>query len=102
MSKENVQKFLEEAVSTPELAKKLEGLEQSCIEKLITLAQEAGFEISAEDFTEAAQALSDEEVEAAAGGGRDGGMEPIQLLSGTGYEFVKEHFPQYLDRCFPK
>ena len=27
MSKENVQKFLEEAVSTPELAKKLEGLE---------------------------------------------------------------------------
>ena len=81
MSKENVQKFLEEAVSTPELAKKLEGLEQSCIEKLITLAQEAGFEISAEDFTEAAQA---------------------QLLSGTGYEFVKEHFPQYLDRCFPK
>ena len=56
MSKENVQKFLEEAVSTPELAKKLEGLEQSCIEKLITLAQEAGFEISAEDFTEAEQA----------------------------------------------
>ncbi len=55
-----------------------------------------------EDFTEAAQALSDEEVEAAAGGGRDGGMDPIQLLSGTGYEFVKEHFPQYLDRCFPK
>ena len=68
MSKENVQRFLEEAASTPELGGKLRELQESHIQQLIALAEEAGVSLTSDDFTAAAQPLSNEQAENISGG----------------------------------
>lgn len=62
---ENMKKFLE-LVSKEELAKKLNGANK---EEIIAMAKELGVELAEGDFVQSAE-LSDDELDAVAGGGK--------------------------------
>jgi predicted ribosomally synthesized peptide with nif11-like leader len=68
MSKENLNLFFEKAASDSALAEKLAALQIRYYEQLATLATEAGFAVSGEDFVEAAKTLNDEELAGVSGG----------------------------------
>ena len=70
MSEEQLNAFLEKVETDTELQDKLNGAADS--DAVVEIAKEAGFSITAEDFHSMQSAtveVSDEELEAAAGGG---------------------------------
>ena len=66
MSKEQLKAFLEKVKGDTSLQEKLKAATDS--DAVLAIAKEAGFMISAEDLTKAQSEVSDEELEAAAGG----------------------------------
>ena len=70
MSEEQLKAFLEKVKSDTELQEKLKAAASP--EAAIEIAKEAGFLITAEDMQSATIELTDEELEAAAGGYRRG------------------------------
>ena len=68
MSEEQLNAFLEKVKSDTELQEKLKAAGSN--EAAIEIAKAAGFSITAEDMQSSTIELSDEELEAAAGGGQ--------------------------------
>ncbi len=76
MSTENITKFSEAVAASPELQAKVQSIQvaaaRDTAEKMAALSTEAGAPLTAEDFITSAQAaredLSDEQLEAVAGG----------------------------------
>ena len=66
MSEEQLKAFLEKVKADTSLQEKLKAAADS--DAVLAIAKEAGFSISAEDLTKAQSEVSDEELEAAAGG----------------------------------
>lgn len=68
MSKESMDKFLKKSAATPALAGKIDALQEEYKEKLAGLAEEAGFQITPEDFGEEMKPLNDDEAGNVSGG----------------------------------
>ena len=66
MSEEQLKAFLEKVKADTSLQEKLKGAADATT--VAAIAKEAGFSISAEDLTKAQSEVSDDELEAAAGG----------------------------------
>ena len=66
MSMESAQSFMERLKSDKEFAAKAEGCQT--FDDLVTFAKQAGYDFSAREAQAVAGALSDEELEAVAGG----------------------------------
>ena len=73
MSEEQLKAFLEKVKADTSLQEKLEAAGGA--DAVVSIAKEAGFSISADDLKQAESEVSDEELEAAAGGVRR--IEPI-------------------------
>ena len=71
MSEEQLKAFLEKVKADTSLQEKLKAAAD--VDAVLAIAKEAGFMISAEDLKNAqVTEISDEELEGAAGGGKDG------------------------------
>ena len=66
MSIEQAQAFMEKVKNDEDLAKRLSEAQDS--ESKLEIARQEGFEFSVEEFKKAAECLTDEELEATAGG----------------------------------
>ena len=74
MSDEQLKAFLEKVKADTSLQEKLKAAADS--DAVLAIAKEAGFSISADEFTKAQSTeLSDEELEGVAGGKRSGGVD---------------------------
>lgn len=71
MMKENVSRFLTMAQSDSELREKLEQIKQTYMKQLISLSQEVGTPLTAEDFFVEAAPIDDKEATDATGGIRE-------------------------------
>ena len=67
MSEEQLKAFLEKVKADSSLQEKLKAAADS--DAVVAIAKEAGFSISADDLRQAQSEISDEELEAVAGGG---------------------------------
>ena len=67
MSEEQLKAFLEKVKADTSLQEKLKAAADS--DAVVAIAKEAGFMISADDLTKAQSELSEDELEAVAGGG---------------------------------
>ena len=70
MSEEQLKAFLEKFKADTSLQEKLKAASDA--DAVVAIAKEAGFSISAEDLTKAQSEVSDEELEGATGGMREG------------------------------
>ena len=68
MSEEQLKAFWEAIQSDPALQQKLQGVTDPA--SIVEIAKEAGFTVSAEELQKAQEELSDDDLDAAAGGRR--------------------------------
>ena len=80
MSEEQLKAFLEKVKGDTSLQEKLKEAADS--DAVVAIAKEAGLMISADDLAKAKSELSDEELEAVAGGGGDTDGSPTICLGG--------------------
>ena len=71
MSKEQLEAFLEKIKTDTSLQEKLKAAADS--EEVLAITKEAGFSISADDFTKAQSEIEDAQLENAAGGWKNTG-----------------------------
>ncbi|QNI54630.1 nif11-like leader peptide domain protein [Synechococcus sp. BIOS-E4-1] len=79
MSEEQLKAFLEKVKGETNLQEKLKAAAGS--DSVLAIAKEAGFMISADDLKKAQSEISEEELEAAAGGGTSNFMTTCWLLT---------------------
>jgi predicted ribosomally synthesized peptide with nif11-like leader len=69
MNTESAKTFIDKLATDKGFANEFKNA--ATVDGLVTLMHSEGFECTKEDFTEATSALTDEELEAVSGGGRD-------------------------------